>query len=89
MDEQDLAEIDLDRLEEALNKKDLQTLPEDQLRKFHIVFMDSLVGATSRLGISVDLNPYPRRCPKENKRRGIKLVHQIIKEAENYMINLG
>jgi hypothetical protein len=29
MDEQDLAEIDLDRLEEALKKKDLQTLPED------------------------------------------------------------
>jgi hypothetical protein len=27
MDEQDLAKIDLDRLEEALNKKDLQTLP--------------------------------------------------------------
>jgi hypothetical protein len=32
MDEQDLVEIDLDRLEEALNKKDLQTLPEDQLK---------------------------------------------------------
>jgi hypothetical protein len=27
MDEKDLAEIDLDRLEEELNKKDLQTLP--------------------------------------------------------------
>jgi hypothetical protein len=89
MDEQDLAEIDLDRLEEALNKKDLQTLPEDQLRKVHKVFMDSSTGATSRLGISVDLNLDPRRHPKENKRRGRKSVHQLIKEAENYMINSG
>jgi hypothetical protein len=41
MDEQDLAEIDLDRVEESLNKKYLQTIPEDQLRKVHKVFLDS------------------------------------------------
>jgi hypothetical protein len=70
MDEHDLAEIDLDRLEEALNKKDLQTLPEDQLRKVHKVFMDSSAGATSRLGINIDPNQDPRKHPKENKRRG-------------------
>jgi hypothetical protein len=46
MDEHDLAGIDLDRLEEALNKKDLQTLSEDQLKKFHKVFLDSSAGAT-------------------------------------------
>jgi hypothetical protein len=89
MDEQDLAEIDLDRLEEALNKKDLQTLPEDQLRKVHKVFLDSSAGDASRLGISVDLNPDPRRYPKENKRRGRKSMHQLIKEVGNYMINSG
>jgi hypothetical protein len=89
MDEQDLADIDLDRLEEALNKKDLQTIPEDQLRKFHKVFLDSSTGATSRLDISVDPNPDPQRNPKENKRRGRKSVHQLIKEAGNYMINSG
>jgi hypothetical protein len=89
MDEQDLADIDLDRLEEALNKKDLQTIPEDQLRKVHKVFLDSSAGATSRLGISVDPNLDPRRNPKENKRHGRKSMHQLIKEAGNYMINSG
>jgi hypothetical protein len=89
MDEQDLAEIDLDRLEEALNKKDLHTLPEDQLRKVHKVFLDSSAGATSRLGINIDPNLDPRRHQKENKRRGRKSAHQLIKEAGNYMINSG
>jgi hypothetical protein len=87
MDEHDLAEIDLDRLEEALKKKDLQTLLEDQLRKFHKFFLDSSAGATSRLGISTDPNQDPRKHPKENKRRGRRSAHQLIKEAGNYMIN--
>jgi hypothetical protein len=89
MDEKDLSEIDLDRLEEPLNKKDLQTLPEDQLKKVHKVFMDSSTGATSRLGISTNPNPDPRKQPTVNKRRGRKLAHQLIREAGNYMINLG
>jgi hypothetical protein len=87
MNEQDLEEIDLDRLKEALNKKDLQTLPEDQIRKVHKVFLDSLAGDTSRLGIIIYPNLYPIRHPKENKRMGGKLAHQRIKEARNYMIN--
>jgi hypothetical protein len=70
LNEQELADIDLDKLEEALNKKDLQTIPDDQLRKVHKVFLDSTAGATSRLGIGVDPNPDPRKIPKENKRRG-------------------
>jgi hypothetical protein len=89
MDEHDLVEIDLDRLEEALNKKDLQTLPEDQLRKVHKVFLDSSTGATSWLGIRGDPNLDQRRHPKENKRRGRKSMQQLIKEADNYMINSG
>jgi hypothetical protein len=89
MDEQDLAGVDLDRLEEALNKKDLKTIPEDQLRKVHKVFLDSSAGATSRLGIKGDPNPDPRRNTKERKRRGRKMVQQLIKEAGNYMINSG
>jgi hypothetical protein len=89
LNEQELADIDLDKLEEALNKKDLQTIPDDQLRKFHKVFLDSTAGATSRLGIGVDPNPDPRKIPKENKRRGQKSAQQLIKEAGNYMINSG
>jgi hypothetical protein len=67
MDEQDLEKIDLDRLEEALNKKDIQTLPDDQLKKVHKVFLDSSAGATSRLGISIDPNHDPRKHLRENK----------------------
>ena len=67
MDEQDLAEIDLDRLEEALNKKDLQTLPEDQLGKVQKVFLDSSVGATFGLWINTDPNQDPKKHPKEKK----------------------
>jgi len=89
MNEQDLVEIDLDRLEEALNKKDLQTLPEDQLRKVHKLFMDSSIGATLSLGIRIDPNQDLRKHPKENKRRGRKSAHQLIKEVRNYMINSG
>jgi hypothetical protein len=89
IDEKDLAKIDLDRLEEALNKKDLQTLLEDQLRKVHKVFLDSSMRATSMLGIITYPNLDPRRHPKENKRRGRKSAHRLIKEAGNYMINSG
>jgi hypothetical protein len=89
MDEQDQEKIDLDMLEEALNNNDLQTLLEDQLKKFHKVFLDSSAGATSRLGIDTNPNQDPRKQPKENKRRGRKSAHQLIKGAGNYMINLG
>ena len=44
MNERDLVEIDLDIPEEALNKKYLQTLPEEQIRKVHKVFLDSSAG---------------------------------------------
>jgi hypothetical protein len=37
----------------------------------------------------VDPNPYPQNNPKEKKRHWRKSAHQLIKEARNYMINLG
>jgi hypothetical protein len=51
--------------------------------------MESLEGDTYRLGINIDPNQDPRKYPKENKRRGRKSSHQLIKEAGNYMINSG
>jgi hypothetical protein len=54
MDERELADIDLEKLEDAFNKKELQSIPVEQLRKVHKVFIDSTTGATSRLGISSD-----------------------------------
>jgi hypothetical protein len=54
LDEQDLADIYIEKLEEALNRKDLQTIPIEQLRKVHKVFLDSTAGSTSRLDIAID-----------------------------------
>jgi len=36
-----LADIDLEKMEEALNWKDLHAIPVEQLRKVHEVFIDS------------------------------------------------
>jgi hypothetical protein len=57
------ADIDLEKLEEAFNKKELQTILVEQLRKVHKVFIDSTAGATSRLGISPYPTPDPRSTP--------------------------
>jgi hypothetical protein len=52
--EQDMGDIDLEKLKEAFNRKDLQTIPVEQLGKVHKVFIESTTGSTSRLGISLD-----------------------------------
>jgi hypothetical protein len=54
MDETDLADIDLEKMEEALNQKDLQHILVDQLRKVHKVFTNSTGGSTTKLGITAD-----------------------------------
>jgi len=89
MDESDLAEIDLEKLEEALNQKDLQHLPVEQLRKVHKVFTNTSSGSTARLGISPGPILEPKKHTKENKRRGRKPVQQLIKEVGHLMINSG
>jgi hypothetical protein len=89
LDDRDLAGIDLEKLEEALNQKDLQTLPEEQLRKVHKVFLNSSAGSTTRLGIATDTSSGSKRVLRENKRRGRKTTQQLIKEAGNLMINSG
>jgi hypothetical protein len=47
LDDQDLVNIDMDKLEEAFNKRELQSIPVEQLLKVHKVFIDSIVGAAS------------------------------------------
>jgi len=54
LDDRDLVDIDLEKLEEALNQKDLQTLPEEQLHKVHKVFLDSSAGSEACLGIATN-----------------------------------
>ena len=87
LDDQDLADIDLEKLKEDFNKKEFQTIPVEQLRKVHKVFIDSTTGATSQLGITPDIVPDPRCTPRERKCRCHKSTQQLIKEVGNYMLN--
>jgi len=64
IDERELEDIDLDKLEEALNRKELQSIPMEQLMKVHKVFIDPRVGATSCLGIHLEPDPDPKRNQK-------------------------
>jgi hypothetical protein len=89
LEKRDLVGIDLEKLEEALNQKDLQTLPEEQLCKVHKVFLNSSTGSTAWLGIATDSSSGSKKILRENKRRGRKIVQQLIKEAGNLMINSG
>jgi len=89
LNDQDLEDIDLEKLEEALNHKDLQTIPVEQLHKFHKVFVDSTTRSTTRLGIATDLGTEAKCTPKENKRRGRKSTQQLIKEVGNLLLNSG
>jgi hypothetical protein len=89
LDNRDLVGIDLEKLEEALNQKDLQTLLEEKLRKVHKVFLNSSAGSAARLGIATDSGSGSKIILHENKRRGWKTMQQLIKEAGNLMINSG
>jgi hypothetical protein len=71
VDERDLADIDLEKLEEAFNRKELQSIPLEQLRKVHKVYIDSTTGATSRLGIRSDPGKNPEKCQEKESEGGI------------------
>jgi hypothetical protein len=47
LDDQDLVDINIEKLEEAFNRKDMQTIPVEQLRNIHKVFINSTTGSTS------------------------------------------
>jgi hypothetical protein len=68
LDEKDLTDIDLEKLEEALNWKDLQEIPVEQIRKVYKVFIDSIAGSIARLGIATYLSTYSKSARWENKR---------------------
>jgi hypothetical protein len=74
LDKHDLAGIDLEKLEEALNQKDLHALPEEKLRKVHKVFLDSTAGSTTRLGIVTDPSSDSKRIPRERQKKGTKII---------------
>jgi len=48
VEEQDLAGVDLDHLEHTYRHQKLYTIPRDQLRKVHKVFINSSMGSSAR-----------------------------------------
>jgi hypothetical protein len=93
LEEQDLAGVDLDHLEHAYWHQNLYTIPRDQLRKVHKVFLNSSAGSTARagkaLGIQGSQSKNPSKVQKEEKKRGRKSTNKLIQEIGNFMVNSG
>jgi hypothetical protein len=93
LDEQDLAGVDLEHLEQAYRHQKLYTIPPDQLRKVHKVFLNSTTGSTARsssgLGIQGNTQKEKRKSQKDEKKRGRKSTSKLIQEIRHFMVNSG
>jgi hypothetical protein len=93
LEDQELAGIDMAHLEQAYRKQQLYTIPPDQLRKVHKVFLNSSVGGSARantnLGIQKGTTKDPRKPTKDEKKRGRKPKHQLIQDVGNFLVNSG
>jgi hypothetical protein len=93
LEEQDLAGVDLDHLEHAYRHQKLYTIPRDQLRKVHKVFLNSSAGSSARaskaLGIQGSQSKNPNKAQKDEKKRGRKSTNKLIQEIGNFMVNSG
>jgi hypothetical protein len=93
MEEPDLAGVDLEHLEHAYRHQKLYTIPRDQLRKVHKVFLNSSAGSSARaskaLGIQGSQAKIPSKSQKDEKKRGRKSTNKLIQEIGNYMVNSG
>jgi hypothetical protein len=78
-------------LEQAYRKQQLYTIPPDQLRKVHKVFLNSSAGGSARananLGIQKGTSKDPHKITKEEKKRGRKPKHQLIQDVGNFLVN--
>jgi hypothetical protein len=93
LDEQDLAGIDLEHLEQAYHHQQLYTIPPDQLRKVHKVFLNSSAGSTTRSssGLGIQGSQLKEQCKtqKDEKKRGRKSTQKLIQEIGHFMVNSG
>ena len=87
LNEQELAGVDLEHLEHAYRHQKLYTIPPDQLRKVHKVFLNS--SARSSKGSRIQWNqPKNQSKPqKDEKKRGRKLENKLIQEIGHFMVN--
>jgi hypothetical protein len=93
VEEQDLAGVDLEHLEHAYRHQKLYTIPRDQLRKVHKVFLSSSAGSSARaikaLGIQSSQTKNPNKAQKDEKKRGRKSTNKLIQEIGSFMVNSG
>jgi hypothetical protein len=93
LEEPDLAGVDLEHLEHAYRQKKLFTIPRDQLRKVHKVYLNSSAGSTARatqgLGIQNNQSKSTSKTQKDEKRRGRKSTNKLIQEIGHFMVNSG
>jgi hypothetical protein len=93
LEEPDLAGVDLEHLEHAYRQQKLFTIPRDQLRKVHKVYLNSSAGSTARanqgLGIQSSQSKSTGKTQKDEKRRGRKSTNKLIQEIGHFMVNSG
>jgi hypothetical protein len=93
LEEPDLAGVDLEHLEHAYRQQKLFTIPRDQLRKVHKVYLNSSAGSTARanqgLGIQSSQSKGSGKTQKDEKRRGRKSTNKLIQEIGHFMVNSG
>ena len=91
LEEQDLAGVDLEHLEQAYRKQELYTIPPYQLRKVHKVFLNSSTGSVARsttgLGIQCIQLKEQNKPQKDEKKRGRKSAQKLIQEIFHFMVN--
>jgi hypothetical protein len=80
LEDQELAGIDMAHLEQAYRKQQLYTIPPDQLRKVHKVFLNSSAGGSAAPIRILEYKRVPRRI-NANPQKMRK------KEAGNQNIN--
>ena len=93
LEEQELAGVDLEHLENAYRHQNLYTIPRDQLRKVHKVFLNSSARSTARsskgLGIQGNQSKSQSKTRKDEKKRGRKSTNKLIQEIGHFMVNFG
>jgi hypothetical protein len=93
LEEQELVGVDLEHLEHAHRHKKLYTIPRDQLRKVHKVFLNSLAKSIARsnkgLGIQGNRSKSQSKTQKDEKKRGRKSTNKLIQEIGHFMVNSG
>jgi hypothetical protein len=93
LEEPDLAGVDLEHLEHAYRQQKLFTIPRDQLRKVHKVYLNSSAGSTARttqgLGIQSSQSKSTGKTQKDEKKRGRKSTNKLIQEIGHFMVNSG